>query len=152
MLRTYPIILATLAAALLAASTHAALPPKTPAQQQAAAEKKAKDDAQAAVDKQKLTASMDAVAARWRARAASQGWKTHAPVAIAAPAAAVSAPITGAVPGGQPGPAGAGVPIKSEKLGTAAPSADVKAHPTRAQPRNAPPAVVKKNTPQVDNR
>jgi hypothetical protein len=33
------------------------------------------------------------------------------------------------------------VPIRSEKLGTAAPSEDVKKTPTKAEPRDAPPTV-----------
>jgi colicin import membrane protein len=99
------------------------------------------------------------VAARWRTRAGAQGWKTHAPVAIAvaAPAApaAAGAPAAGAAPAGQPEgkltPAGAAAPIKSEKLGTAPPSTDVKAGPTKAEPRGTPPTV-QKGTPKVDNR
>jgi len=158
----YPITLSFAAAGLLLAATAgAALPPPTPAKQQAAAAKKAKDDAQAAQDKAKLAASMDAVAGRWRTRAASQGWATHPAVAIAAPPgagvnAALSTPATGNAPTGQPAgqmtPAAAALPVRSEKFGTAPASSDVKPRPTPAQPKNAPPAVVKKNTPQVDNR
>ena len=125
-------------------AAHATLPPPTPAQQEAAAAKKAKDEAQAAQDKLLLAASMDAVTARWRTRAASQGWAVHPAVAIAAQPAA-GAPAAGT-------PAATPMPIKSEKLGTAAPSADVKQYPTQAQPANAPPAVVKKDTPKVENR
>ena len=117
-----------------AATPPAALPAPTPAQQQAAAAKKAAADAQAAKDKQELAASMDAVTARWRARAASQGWKAHAPIAIAAAA-----------------PAAPAVPIKSEKLGTAPPSTDVKAGPTKAEPAGTPPTV-QKGTPKVHNQ
>jgi colicin import membrane protein len=147
-----------LATGLLAGGAQAALPKPapTPAQQQAAADKKAKADAQAAKEKESLAASMDAVASRWRSRASQQGWKTHPPVAIAAAApAGISAPITGAAPAGQPAgqltPAGAAAPIKSEKLGTAAPSQDVKQAPTQTQPRNAP-ATVQKGTPDVKNK
>lgn len=147
----------TLAAALLAAgAAWAALPGPTPAQQQAAAAKKEKEAAQAAKDKASLTASMDAVSSRWRGRAAQQGWKTHPPVAIAAAAPAASggaaagsgsgiANAAGA--GGQQAgqlPASAANPIvKSEKFGTAPPSEDQKAGPTRALPRGAAPTVQK---------
>ena len=143
--------LAALALVCAAATAHAALPAPTPAQQQAAAAKKAAADAQAAKDKQELGASMDAIVARWRARAGAQGWKTHAPVAIAA----ASSPTQAAAPAGQPDgkltAAGAAAPIKSEKLGTAAPSTDVKAGPTRAEPRGTPPTV-QKGTPKVNNK
>ena len=142
--------IAALALALSAATAHAALPPPTPAQQEAAAAKKAAADAQAAKDKALLAASMDALSARWRGRASAQGWKTHAPVAIAA-----AAPAQAAAPAGQPEgkltPAGAAAPIKSEKLGTAAPSADVKAGPTKAEPAGTPPTV-QKGTPKVHNK
>jgi colicin import membrane protein len=148
--------IAALALALSAAAAHAALPQPTPAQQEAAAAKKAAADAQAAQDKASLAASMDAIAARWRGRASAQGWKTHAPVAIAAaPAAAIGAPAQGAAPAGQPEgkltPAGAAAPIKSEKLGTAPPSADVKAGPTHAVPAGTGPTV-QKGTPKVHNK
>ena len=116
-----------LALGLAAATARAALPAPTPAQQEAAAAKKAQADAQAAKAKEELAASMDAVAARWRARAGRQGWKPHAPVAVAAAA-----------------------PIKSEKLGTAPPSQDVKAGPTKAEPAGTPPTV-RKDTPKVHN-
>lgn len=153
---TFRAMLAAAGLALAAQAVHAALPPPTPAQQQAAAAKKAKDDAQAAQDKQDLTASMDAVSAHYRAHAAAQGWKTHPPIAIAAAApAAVNQPNTGAAPAGQPAgqltQAGASLPIRSEKLGTAPPSADVKPRPTPAVPQGAPPAVVK-DTPKVKNK
>jgi hypothetical protein len=145
--------IATLALALAAAAAHAALPAPTPAQQQAAAAKKAAADAQAAKDKQELAATMDAITARWRARAAAQGWKTHAPIAIAAAAGPAAAPA--AVPAGQPDgkltAAGAAAPIKSEKLGTAPPSTDVKAGPTKAEPAGTPPTV-QKGTPKVHNQ
>jgi hypothetical protein len=61
----------------------------------------------------------------------------------------------GAAPAGQPEgkltAAGAAAPIKSEKLGTAPPSKDVKLAPTQAQPRDAKPTV-DKGTPDVKNR
>jgi len=146
----------TLALVLSAATANAALPPPTPAQQEAAAAKKAAADAQAAKDKASLAASMDAITARWRSRAAAQGLKTHAPVAIAAAApAAAGAPAPAAAPAGQPEgkltPAGAAAPIRSEKLGTAPPSTDVKAGPTKAEPRGTPPTV-QKGTPKVNNK
>jgi hypothetical protein len=162
----HPAIKAALliAGLLLASAAWAALPPPTPAQQQAAAEKKAKADAQSAKDKESLAASMEAVTSRWRSRAAQQGWKTHPAVAIAAAAPAAgaasgTAPVTAAGPASPPPPGsmGAGLTtaagqasvnpaIKSEKLGTAPPSEDVKKAPTRAQPRNIEPTV-QKGTP-----
>jgi hypothetical protein len=148
--------IAALALALSAATAHAALPPPTPAQQEAAAAKKAAADAQAAKDKASLAASMDALTARWRARAAQQGWKARPPIAIAAAApVAAGAPAQAAAPAGQPDgkltPAGAAAPIKSEKLGTAPPSTDVKAGPTKAEPAGTPPTV-QKGTPKVRNK
>lgn len=132
---------------LLAGTAGAALPKPTPAQQQAAAEKKAKADAQAAKDKVTLALTMDAVAAHWRERAAKQGWQTH-------PAITVAAAPTGNAPAGQPQGqltrAGASLDIKSEKLGTAPPSEDVKAHPTRALPAGAAPTVNRKDLPKVN--
>ena len=143
--------LAALALVCAAATAHAALPAPTPAQQQAAAAKKAAADAQAAKDKQELGAAMDAIVARWRTRAGAQGWKTHAPIAIAA----ASSPTQAAAPAGQPDgkltAAGAAAPIKSEKLGTAPPSTDVKAGPTKAEPAGTPPTV-QKGTPKVRNK
>jgi len=141
----------TLALVLSAATAHAALPPPTPAQQEAAAAKKAAADAQAAKDKASLAASMDAITARWRARASAQGLKTHAPVAIAAAAAPVQAAAPAGQPEGKLTPAGAAAPIKSEKLGTAPPSTDVKTAPTKAEPRGTPPTV-QKGTPKVHNK
>ncbi|NIA55161.1 hypothetical protein HAV22_16105 [Massilia sp. TW-1] len=143
--------LLTLALACAAATAHAALPPPTPAQQEAAAAKKAAADAQAAKDKQKLGASMDALAARWRARAGAQGWTTHAPVAIAAAASPTQAAAPAGQPDGKLTAAGAAAPIKSEKLGTAPPSMDVKAGPTKAEPAGTPPTV-QKGTPKVHNQ
>lgn len=142
-------------AALLAACAGAAwaalpVPAPTPAQQQAAAAKKAAADAQAAKDKESLSASMDAVSSRWRSRAAQQGWKTHPPVAVAAaattPAASAGMVTTAGAGGQQEGrlPSSPANPIvKSEKHGTAPPSEDYKAGPTKAQPRNIAPTVQK---------
>ena len=151
-----PALALVLACALAGTTAFAALPAPTPAQQQAAAAKKAQADAQAAQDKARLTASMDAISTRWRARAGAQGWRTHPPVAIAAAApAAVGAPVEARAPAGQPEgrltPAGAAAPMRSEKQGTAPPSTDVKAGPTKAEPRGTAPTVVK-DTPKVHNR
>jgi colicin import membrane protein len=143
------ILAAGLALAGLAASSVAlaVLPPPTQAQAAAAAAKKAAADAQAQKDKAELLATMDALTSRWRARAPGQGWAVHPPVAVAAAPAAVTAPVSGAAaagqPGGQQGPAVAVAPIRSEKLGTAPPSTDVKAAPTPALPKGAPPTVDK---------
>jgi hypothetical protein len=158
----HPVIKAALliAGLLLASAAWAALPAPTPAQQQAAAEKKAKADAQAAADKLSLAASMDAVAAHYRVRAAKEGWKMHPAVAVVAAAPAVTA--AGAASPAPAGSAGAGnttaagqaavnPAIKSEKLGTAPPSADVKKGQTQAQPRDAKPTV-DKGTPDVKNK
>jgi hypothetical protein len=143
--------LAALALLCAAATVHAALPAPTPAQQEAAAAKKAVADAQAAKDKQELGASMDAIVARWRARAGAQGWKTHAPIAIVAAASPTQAAAPAGQPDGKLTAAGAAAPIKSEKLGTAPPSTDVKAGPTKAEPAGTPPTV-QKGTPKVHNQ
>ena len=143
---------------VLAGAAQAALPKPalTPAQQEAAAAKKAKADEQAAKDKANLAASMDAVTARYRARAAAQGWKTHPPVAIAAagtPSAATpSAASGGAQPNGKLTPADLAAPVQSEKHGTAPPSTDVKAGPTRAEPRGTAPTVQKGSPENVSKK
>jgi len=134
----------SLFALLLAAGlAHATLPPPTPQQAAAAAQKKAQADAQAQQDKEKLSQSMDNVAARYRARAAKEGWTTHPPVAVAAPAAALAAPATAADTGAAASGVPATGPVRSEKLGTAPASTDVKARPTQAVPRGAEPTVNK---------
>lgn len=85
-----------------------------------------------------LAAAQDATVARWRSNATSHNWPTHpaaaldtaanAPGAVVAPAAP-AAPASAAA--SVPGPAiAAEAPIRSEKLGTAPPSEDVK-QPTR---------------------
>lgn len=113
----------------------AKLPPQTPEQQQAAAIKKAQAAEQAAKEKQQLAESMDRIAERWRGRAAKEGWKTNAATPVAAPAQAAQAgqpapaqpAMLGAPPNAQQGvPMQQGVPIRSEKFGTAPPSEDVK--------------------------
>lgn len=174
--------LACALAGLLAwgAAAHAALPKPTPAQQQEAAAKKAAADAKAAKDKEALTASMDALSNRWRSQAPSKGWKINPPVTVAAapaaaspvprgvtppnagmpaaapanaaPGTAAAAPATGAAPLSRQALNAANVPIKSEKLGTAAPSEDVKQAQTRSVPKGAAPALDKKSTPTTANK
>jgi hypothetical protein len=116
-----------LVAALLAGAASAAmaaLPPPSPAQAQAAAAKKAAADAQAQKDKEALAASMDRVVARWRGHASAQGRKLNPPVAVASQGAALGAPAAG----GKPAQA---APVRSEKAGTAPPSADIKKRPSQ---------------------
>lgn len=141
------------AAFALAGAAQAALPKPalTPAQQEAAAAKKAKADEQAAKDKAALAAAMDTVTARYRARAAAQGWKTHPPVAIAA-AGTPSAATGGAQPNGKLTAADLAAPVQSEKHGTAPPSTDVKAGPTRAEPRGIAPTVQKGSPENVSKK
>lgn len=67
---------------------------------------------------QALAASMDVVAARWRARAAASGVATNAPT----PVEGVAGVQASAIPGTPAVP----VPIRSEKLGNAPASEDVK--------------------------
>ncbi|MGZ8288403.1 MAG: hypothetical protein ACXWU7_04360, partial [Telluria sp.] len=69
---------------LLALPAFAALPAPTPKQAEAAAAKKAQAAAAAEKEKLALAATTDALAARWRGRAATEGWKANPPVAIAA--------------------------------------------------------------------
>lgn len=131
----------TIALLLLAipAVAVAKLPPPTPAQAQVAAEKKALAQAQADKEKQALAASMDALSARWRSRAATEGWAVKPAVSVAAPLPALMQPATQAGPAGQPGgvmgQAAQAAPIKSEKSGTAVPSEDVKKRPTPSMPQ-----------------
>jgi hypothetical protein len=68
-----------------------------------------------------LVAAMDRVAAHWRARAAAQGRPVSAPTAVDSVGGIQASAIP--TPAAQP-------PVRSEKLGTAAPSADVK-QPTK---------------------
>ena len=159
----------------LAGTALAALPPPSPAQAQAAADKKAEADARAAKEKELLVASMETVSTRWRQRAASEGYKIVPPTALAsaapmppvaaadvtppaaglpapapanaAPNTAAAAPATGAAPRSVHALRSAMVPIKSEKLGTARPSEDVKRGPTPSLPRGAAPTVNKKGVP-----
>lgn len=153
----------------------AALPPPSPAQAQAAAAKKAQADAEAEKEKARLAATMDRVSLRWNQRAASEGYKIVPPAALAtaapiapvaasdvtppeagipaaapqnaAPGTKAAAPATGAAPRSVHALRSAEVPIKSEKLGTARPSEDVKRAPTPSLPRGAAPTVNKKGVP-----
>lgn len=112
----------------------AALPAPTPEQAKAAAAKKEQAAAQTAKEKQELTESMDKIAGRWRSRAGANGWKTHPPVPVAAapaPQASASPPAASA----QQGSAAPQMPIRTEKAGTAPPSADVKKGPTPEMPK-----------------
>jgi hypothetical protein len=158
----------------LAANALAALPAPSPAQAQAAAAKKADADAKAAQEKERLAASMDRVSAHWRQRAASEGYRivpppvaAAAPVPLvaasdvtppaagvpaaapanAAPGTAAASPATGAAPRSVQALRSAAVPVKSEKLGTARPSEDVKRGPTPTLPPGAAPTVNKKGVP-----
>ena len=177
--KTMTLAAALLATASASLSAWAALPAPTPAQQQAADAKKAQAAAQAAKDKESLAASMDTLSSRWRGRAAQQGWKTHPPVAIAAAAPAAATPAAAASGVATPGsaapagtsaggivtPAGAGgqqagqLPaspanpiVKSEKWGTAPPSEDYKAGPTKAVPHGAEPTVQKGSPENVSKK
>ena len=73
-------------------------------------------DAKTEKDKQALLASMDGLAARWRARTAAAGKPVPAPVPIVAQVAAVTAPnVQGGAngqPGGQLGATAAATPVR----------------------------------------
>ena len=204
------IVLAALLASSAAALAGLPKPVLTPAQQQAAAAKKAEADAKLAKDKEALTASMDAISARWRTQAPAKGWRVNPPVTIiaaapataaagagaapgvavnmpgaatpgaaagaaaagtvpagvtppaagmpaaapstAAPGTAAAAPATGAAPLSRQALNAANVPVKSEKLGTAGPSKDVKTQQTRSVPKGVGPAVENKGTPSTANK
>lgn len=92
----------------------------TPEQQAAAAKKKADAAAQAERDKKSLAESIERVSGHWRQRAQSQGWPVQPQTEVqpppATPSAAAAAPRQPEV-------------IRSEKLGTAPPSEDVKRPP-----------------------
>lgn len=126
-----------LGAALVATATLAALPAPTPQQQAQAAAKAAQAASAAAVEKQQLEAAMDRLSQRWRQRAAAQGWQAHPPTPVAAATTGAGGSGNAQVPGqgnphSAPGTPAAGaasapaLPIRSEKLGTAPPSEDVK--------------------------
>jgi len=165
-------VLALALGAGLGCASWAALPPPSPAQAQAAAAKKAEADAKAARDKEALAAAMDRISGQWRQRAAQEGWTIKPPPPVTGPtgvAASDPTPASAGVPapapaGGTPGTSGAApataaaplgaralhaatVPVKSEKLGTARPSEDVKQGPTRAEPAGTSPTVNKKGVP-----
>ena len=113
----------------------AKLPPPTPQQVAEQAAKKAMADAEAAHGKQALEAAMDRIAARWRGRAAAQGWRRHAPTAIAVPApmATVQGPPAAAPLPAQP------VPYSPAPAARAAPAPGATPLPVTA-PRPAPAA------------
>lgn len=69
----------------------------------------------------------------------------------AAPGTSAAAPGRGAAPLSPQALQSANVPVKSEKLGTAAPSKDVKTQPTQSVPKGASPALDRGNK-DVDNR
>lgn len=134
-----PHLAAALLLGLISATAAAKLPAQTPEQQKAAADKKAQAAEQQAKEKQQLSESMDKISERWRARAGKEGWKTNPPTPVStqtgapvqAPQAAPGQPAPGqpAVPvqAGSTAPAASPpMPIRSEKFGTAPPSADVK--------------------------
>ncbi|QNB00391.1 hypothetical protein G4G31_18840 [Massilia sp. Se16.2.3] len=70
----------------------------------------------------------------------------------AAPGTSAAAPGRGAAPRSPEALNAANVPIKSEKMGTAAPSDDVKKGPTKAVPKGASPAVDKGNADNAKSR
>lgn len=119
---------------LFTESAFAKLPPPTPEQQQAAAEKKTASDARGAKEKQQLADAMDRIARQWRAKASAEGWESHPPTSVEA-ISGFAASETQSGPSGQPGgrqsKIEAEAPIRSEKAGTAPPSADVKIAPRR---------------------
>lgn len=116
----------------LSGTAMAALAKPTEAEAKAAAEKKAKADARSQQEKKELAASMQGVADRWRKNASEKGWTMHPPVPVDAVAginaeAAMNKPS--GQPGGQLGEAAKNAEIRSEKLGTAPASEDVKVVP-----------------------
>lgn len=126
--------LAALGLALAGGAAWAALPAPTPQQQAEAATKAAAAASAAAVEKQQLEAAMNNVAQHWRQRAASQGWKVNPPTPVATAATTAGGSGGAQVPGqgnphsaaGPSGGSGSAPPIRSEKLGTAPASEDVK--------------------------
>jgi len=138
--------------------------PLTPAQ--AAAAKKAEADARAAKEKEALNAGMERIAVYWRQRAAQEDWRIKPPPPVTGPTgiaasdppspsarlpagagSAAAAPATAAAPLSARALHAANVPVKSEKLGTARPSEDVKAGPTRSEPAGTPPTVNRPGVP-----
>jgi len=70
----------------------------------------------------------------------------------ATPGTAAASPATGAAPHSPQALNSANVPVKSEKLGTARPSEDVKRAPTRSVPKGASPTVNKEGVPKDINK
>ncbi|MGJ9417628.1 hypothetical protein ACHAC9_07670 [Massilia sp. CMS3.1] len=64
---------------------------------------------------------------------------------------AAASPGGGAAPRSPQALQSANVPIKSEKLGTATPSADIKTEQTKAMPKGASPSVDRGNSKEVKN-
>jgi hypothetical protein len=83
------------------------------------AAKAAKEKELAAKEKQQLEAAMERIAARWRAQAEARGWQRES---------ADAAQTSGGAASGQTQTSAMGLPaiIRSEKLGTAPPSEDIK--------------------------
>ncbi|WP_148415709.1 hypothetical protein [Noviherbaspirillum massiliense] len=119
--------------AIACSAAVAALPPPTPEQQKAAAAKKEQAAAEAEKQKQELAASMEKVTEHWRSQAKANGWETRPPVPVSAPQgiqASTSQSSASGQPEGRLGSAAQQAPIRSEKLGTAPPSEDVKKKPS----------------------
>lgn len=115
--------------AAMGGTTGGAAATQAPPQQQSAAARKQLAAEQAEKEKQELAGAMDKVAKRWRRGAAENGWETHPPTPVAAvpgfeQSATQSSPS--GQPGGRLGSAADEAPVRSEKLGTAPPSPDVK--------------------------
>lgn len=104
-------LLAGFLCALAGNSAYAKLPALTPEQQQAAEAKKQAAAALAEKEKEELASSMEHISERWRTRAGNHGWEVHPQVSPG------SGQSTGAAPG---------IPVRSEKAGTAPPSGDIK--------------------------
>ncbi|HWP18955.1 MAG TPA: hypothetical protein VNO84_07490 [Burkholderiaceae bacterium] len=129
--RSTPPQSATAPAPAPAPAASAAAPPAPADTQQSQAER----------EKQQLVAAMDRVAARWRERAASEGWQAHPPVPVAGVAGITASQKQSSAsgqPGGRLGPAAAAAPVRSEKHGTAPPSEDVKDPSMQRSPRPVP--------------
>lgn len=94
----------------------------------AAASSPAESAAAAAAQREasQLAAAMDAVAERWRGRAAQNQWPVHPPTPVA-PGPGIAAQVRPGAPASAP-------PVHSEKSGTAPPSEDVKTGVNRRPP------------------
>lgn len=90
---------------------------------------KADAAAKAEQEKQQLAAAMGRIGQRWRERAAIEGWPANQPTPVE-PVAGIEASnqqsSASGQPGGQLGEVARDAPVRSEKLGTAPPSEDVK--------------------------